>query len=459
MLNYKELIKKYNIPVPRYTSYPPANHFKEGISQEEIYEKLRHSNEMEPHNIAYYVHIPFCTKICFYCGCNACATRNEQEIEDYINALKKEIDITTSLIDKDRKISQIHFGGGTPNAIDVKYLKEIVNALKRKHKFTKNPEIAIECNPAWLDYQYIDELLEIGFNRISFGIQDFDAEILKNVNRDPSKIPISELMAYIRKKSPETSINLDFIYGLPGQTKQSFAQNMEKALLLKPDRLVTFSYAHVPWLKKHQQILEKKGLPSPDDKMDMFLTSRELLLENDYNPIGLDHYVLEQDELNLALKSNKLHRNFQGYCTRETTGQVYAFGTSAISQLKHSYLQNEKDVKRYIELINKNRLPVQMGYFLSDKEQIINETITEIMCNGKLDIKDFSDNHHISVSAFLEISQFQEHQLKDFIDDALIEYDHLLLKATKKGELFIRNIASLFDPAYSPENNKYSKSV
>lgn len=253
----KSLLEKYNKPVPRYTSYPPANHFTSDISHARFIELVETSNQDEPANISFYVHIPFCAQICLYCGCNSMRIQKEELIEQYIEALKKEITLVTAHIDKSRKISQIHYGGGTPNVIDVKYLKTLNTLLSEEFQFIEHPEIAIECHPAHLDFAYVDALVDAGFNRISMGVQDLDEKVLAAVHRLPSRLPMRELVAYIREKYPKLGLNLDFIYGLPGQTKESFLATITEAIEIRPDRLVTFSYAHVPWVKKHQLALEK----------------------------------------------------------------------------------------------------------------------------------------------------------------------------------------------------------
>ncbi len=455
----KALIDKYNVPVPRYTSYPPANHFFEETNSSLVVDKIRASNLHQPKNIAFYVHIPFCSQICYYCGCNAYRAKDKTQVELYVEALKKEIADVTVLLDKDRPISKIHFGGGTPNAISTHFLKDIVETLKQKHRLSEVCEIAIECNPEFLNHSYIDDLLAIGFNRISLGIQDFDDAILNNVNRNPSKLPIADLLNYIRLKNPLVSVNLDFIYGLPGQTSEHFYHNIEQAIALKPERLVTFSYAHVPWLKKHQQILEKQVIPSGDEKMKMFLLSKELLESKGYISIGLDHYVLPQDELAQALETQQLHRNFQGYSTRKTTGQVYAFGVSSISQLEYSYFQNVKNIQDYIRLIQNGESVVEKAYYLSEKEVLIREVITEIMCNGYLDFNQMASKYHCSIQACFDICGFKTSHLNPFLKDDLVEFKNNALRVTQKGFLFVRNIAVLFDPAYTMKSQLYSKSV
>lgn len=455
----KALIDKYNVPVPRYTSYPPANHFTEEVGEGNYLNMIETSNENAKKLIAFYIHVPFCKKICFYCGCNACTIRNNQAVKDYFDALHKEIDQVICKIDPKRRISQIHFGGGTPNAVDAAYLTDITTKLLDRFNAIDQPEIAIECNPAYLDFDYIRALSDGGFNRYSLGIQDFNTEVLKTVNRQPSVIPVKELVQFIKALSPQNSVNLDFIYGLPGQTVDSFKATIEKAAEIKPDRLVTFSYAHVPWMKKHQAILEKRGLPEPDEKMAMFLQSRDILKSAGYVPIGLDHYVLPGDELNLALEQHMLHRNFQGYCTKRTTGQVYAFGVSAISQLDTGYVQNVKEISTYTEMIDRGKLPVEKGYVLSENEALVRDVITSVMCNDQFDMAAFADQNNLPLEELRSISGFEESKLEDMIKDGLLTYDNNVIRVNETGKLFIRNLAVMFDPAYKKRPMQYSKTV
>lgn len=455
----KELLNKYDVPVPRYTSYPPANHFKDGFTEDSYLKLLEQSNNGDQAHIAFYIHVPFCNRICFYCGCNAHAMMSSAVVDDYFKALETEIAAVLKHLDKSRKISQIHYGGGTPNAVDVKYLERINDLLFKHFSFIEKPEIAIECHPAHLDHKYIDRLVKAGFNRLSLGIQDFNLDVLKGVNRLPSALPVNLLVDYLRSFTPAVSVNLDFIYGLPQQTVESFLETIYQAIEIRPDRLVTFSYAHVPWLKEHQRLLERKGLPTPGEKMDMFLASRSLLEKSGYISVGLDHYVLPDDELNIALGNKQLHRNFQGYCTRRTTGQVYAFGVSAISQLNNGYIQNIKGVGDYIKTVANGRLPVEKGCILSNDQKVIREAITELMCNLNLNIKMLADEFRLTISDFEQITGFSEDKLDSFINDALIDYNNQELTVTRKGSLFIRNIAAAFDPAYQSQINKYSKSV
>ena len=456
---HNNLLNKYNIPVPRYTSYPPANHFKSDFSESDYIRLTQKVGINAPNHIAFYFHIPFCQQICFYCGCNSCKLTNQQTVENYIQAVKKEIKIVSRHIDKGKKVSQIHFGGGTPNAIDSSFISQINDLIYKEFSFIENPEIAIECNPAYLDFEYLGNLCDAGFRRYSFGIQDFNTKVLKDVNRKPSKIPVNEFVNFVKGLDDNIAVNLDFIYGLPGQSKESFSQTIKEAIKIKPDRLVTFSYAHVPWIKKNQKILEKLQIPGPSEKIDMFLSAYSLLTEGGYEPIGMDHYALPEDELSIALKNRKLNRNFQGYCTRRTTGQVYAFGTTAISQLAGGYAQNTKDIPTYIETVNKGQLPLSKGYILSKEQMIIKEVITEIMCNKYLSWDDITEKVHIKTSELKNIVGYSPESLDEFVKDDLVRANDEEIVVTERGSLFIRNIAALFDPAYQQQEKKYSKSV
>lgn len=454
-----KLINKYNSPVPRYTSYPPANHFHGNFDSENYKKAVLESNTQEPSNISIYVHIPFCKKMCYYCGCNACPLPHDDEAAKYVDSLKKELNLVFANIDKSRKLSQIHYGGGTPNAIPLHYLKEINEIILDEFDTINEPEIAIECNPAYLDYAAIDELISAKFNRFSFGIQDFDDNVLLSVNREPSLIPIEKLMEYVRKINPKIMINLDFIYGLTGQTAESFNRTILQAIELKPDRLVTFSYAHVPWVNKSQKILEKKGLPEQNEKLEMYYQSHELLVNSGYKPIGFDHYVLEHDELHKALKNNDLHRNFQGYCTRKTTGQVYAFGVSAISQLESVYGQNTKDINKYIEIVNSGNLPIEKGYELSELEINIRNIITKFLSNKFIDLNFVANELNMNIDELNSLLNIDYDAIREFEKDGILTFSNNVIQVTDLGVLFIRNVAATLDPNYNANENKYSKSV
>ncbi len=458
-MNSKILLQKYNKPVPRYTSYPPANFFTESFTSSDFTTALKNSNQHNPENISFYFHIPFCRRMCYFCGCNSYGIKNDHVIEDYIKALKTELKTVIAQLDPKRPISQIHYGGGTPNAIPVEYLQEINEMVLSAFPTIEKPEIAIECNPAYLTFEQMDGLKRAGFKRFSLGIQDFDADVLKTVNREQPSMPVQTIMDFLKHGDPEVAINLDFIYGLPKQNVKSFARAIEKAVELRPDRLVTFSYAHVPWVSKIQKKLEKAGLPESEEKMKMFENGYNLLLENGYRPIGFDHFALENDELSKAYKNKELHRNFQGYCTRRTTGQVYAIGVTSISQLNSVYAQNTKSIGEYIEVAGRGEIPTLKGYALTKDQIIIREVITELMCNEQILWNEIGQRHSMTGNEIKNTVKYDTKMLQEFEADGMIRISEKKIEITNEGLFLIRNVAASFDPLLTSSNKSFSKSV
>lgn len=453
----QSLLDKYNVPVPRYTSYPPANYFHDGFSSETYKEAIIESNDQLPKNLSFYIHIPFCLQFCHYCGCNSYPISTPEIVDRYLDALHKEIDMVIPLIKRGRKISQIHFGGGTPTSLPVFDLKELHDHLMGTFNSIDNPEIAIECHPGWMAEKSWIKLSIAGFNRFSIGIQDFNYKVLSAVHRKTPLMKMEEVFPMLR--SCEAQINLDFIYGLPHQTEKSFAETIERAASLQPDRLVTFSYAHLPSAFPRQKILEKRGLPSDDEKSRMFEAARNILSNTGYKPIGMDHFVRESDSLYTALKTGQLHRNFQGYCTHHTTGQVYAFGVSGISQLSTAYAQNTKDIMEYIEKVEAGILPVAKGYLLNHDEQITREVIEMLMCNYRIDWDALSKQLGLPVETIKQATAYDEARLRQFADDGLIEFDDNRILMTPEGRPFVRNVAASLDKLMSGTNKSFSKPV
>jgi oxygen-independent coproporphyrinogen-3 oxidase len=454
----ENLIEKYNIPVPRYTSYPPANFFSSDFNGEDYIRAIETSNNEWPENISIYIHIPFCPKICHYCGCNTHLTRGQNKMRVYVDAVKKEILMVKKYLDPHRKVSQVHWGGGTPNSLPAGMVEEIMDEIHSNFSFIRKPEIAMECHPALLDGNYIEALVKSGFNRLSLGIQDFNLKVLENVNRDPSVIPVEELVQLIRGHG-DIGVNLDFIYGLPFQDVQSFSETIERAIKISPDRLVTFSYAHVPWIKKAQKILEVRGLPGAGEKLAMFGAAYKILTQNGYKPIGLDHYARAGDELDTALDNRTLHRNFQGYCTRETTGQVYAFGATGITQLESGYVQNAKDTNQYVTQINDGNFFIEKGYKLDKKEKIIKHVINEIMCNYYLSWTEAAQKFKVSENDIKNTVEMETGRLNDFAADGLLIFNSNEIMVTNTGRFFVRNVAASFDPNLKKGTKKFSKSL
>lgn len=453
----QELLNKYSVPVPRYTSYPPANFFSESFSSDLFRNSVVASNTQKPEHISIYIHIPFCYQMCYYCGCNSQLMREKAAIANYIDALKKEIRMVLPLLDHSRKISQIHYGGGTPTSQPVAVLREINQMILSEFDCIDDPEIAIECHPGYMNEQYWLDLIQAGFNRISIGVQDFNEDVLKASNRKAARMPIEDIVKIIRDNG--LSLNMDFIYGLPLQTSESFADTINKAISLKPDRIVTFSYAHVPWVNKLQENLEKIGLPSVETKSRIYETAKDLLLNAGYKTIGLDHFVLPDDELYKALESKALHRNFQGYCTRRTTGQVYAFGITGISQLSSAYSQNTKDLDTYIEQVNNGSLPIAKGYELSREEQITREVISELMCNYTVKWVQIAERMSITIESVKDALNYDETVLAEFAKDGITEFNEEYITVLPGAAPFVRNVAASLDKLMLNSEKRYSKSI
>lgn len=451
------IFDKYNVPVPRYTSYPPANFFSDSFAASDYEAAIEASNTASPNHISFYLHIPFCRRLCHYCGCNAYAMQNPDAVEQYIAAVHAEIDLVIKRIDPKRKIAQIHYGGGTPTALPARYLKELNEHLLSAFGCIEQPEIAIECHPGYANEAYWQELLASGFNRFSLGIQDFNEQVLRAVNRKPPLLPVEQLFRLL--KAHGVKVNMDFIYGLPLQTTDSFADTISQAAALSPDRLVTFSYAHLPAIYPRQHLLEKTGLPSGEEKSRLFEVAADILMNAGYTRIGLDHFVKPDDELNAALADGQLHRNFQGYCTRRTTGQVYAFGVTGISQLADAYCQNTKSIPDYIEQTGQGKLPVVKGYTLNKEEQITREVIETLMCNYGIDWNVLAWQLGVSLHELHRAIDYDGNRMRDFAEDGLIEYSDDCLRITPEGRPFVRNVAASMDKLMAASDKVFSKPV
>lgn len=454
----EDLIRKYNTPTPRYTSYPPANYFNDAFTETDYREAIAASNRQSPKALSFYIHIPFCPKLCYYCGCNSYPMESLPHVKAYVDAVKKEMGLVLPLLDKDRRIAQIHYGGGTPNAIPVHFLEEINDMLLSSFSCIDRPEIAIECHPGYYTEKDWKELAKAGFNRCSIGVQDFDENVLRTCNRQPSRLPLETILPLLHEQG--MSVNMDFIYGLPGQTAESFSRTIKRAASLRPDRLVTFSYAHVPWVNKNQLILERAGLPPTEVKGEMFRTAAEIMTSHGYVPIGLDHFVQPGDALNLALQRGLLSRNFQGYCTRATTGQVYAFGVTGISQLTAAYSQNVREIPRYISLVNGGHLPVMRGYALNETEQLVREVITTLMCNERLNWTELAKHTGIGAGEIKRRLSYDESRLEEMAADGIIRYSPEEIRMNRGRNVFLRNVAAVFDPLMrNGKTKKFSRPV
>jgi oxygen-independent coproporphyrinogen-3 oxidase len=450
-----ELVQKYNVAGPRYTSYPPATKFTDTLTWPELAERILQNNRTE-RDLSLYYHIPFCETLCWYCGCTTVITLNHGQAQTYIDYLDKEMAQMSTLIGPRRKAVQLHWGGGSPTFLSPDEIRKLGESIHRHFNFSDDLEAGVEIDPRRLTRDHITALHEVGFNRASLGVQDFEPKVQEAVHRIQPREMTEQVLGWVRELG-FTSVNFDLIYGLPHQTVESFNRTLDIVLSLQPDRLAVFSYAHVPWVKPAQKILEQKILPSPEVKLQLLKLVIERLTENNrYVYIGMDHFARPNDELALAQKGKQLQRNFQGYSTR-AGADIYSFGMSAISQIPDAYWQNEKDLKKYYAALDVGRHPLSRGYLVSDEDKVRRETIMRVMCDLSLDYTAMSQRLGFDFASHFER---EIEVLAPFEADGLVKRSTTGLEVTDTGRLFIRNIAMCFDNTLAPAGErKHSRTI
>ena len=449
------LVEKYNVAGPRYTSYPPATRFSGELAWPELAERILQNNQHE-RDLSLYFHIPFCETLCWFCGCTTVITLNHRQGQTYIDYLEKEVAQMSTLLNPRRKAVQLHWGGGSPTFLQPVEIRRLGEVIRRHFTFSDDLEAGVEIDPRRLTRDHVVALREAGFNRASFGVQDFDPEVQQAVHRIQPRDLTEQALNWAREQG-FTSVNFDLIYGLPLQTVESFNRTLDIVLALEPDRLAVFSYAHVPWVKPAQKILEQKVLPSAEVKLQLLKTVIERLTENDrYVYIGMDHFAKPGDELAVALRRKQLQRNFQGYSTRGGA-DIYAFGMSSISQIPDAYWQNEKDLQKYYSALGVGKVPLTRGYFVSEEDKVRRETIMRVMCDFSLDYASMSQRLGINFAAHFER---ELELLAPFEADGLVRRSPNGMEVTDIGRLFIRNVAMCFDNTLAPAGErKHSKTI
>ncbi|MHB8338300.1 MAG: oxygen-independent coproporphyrinogen III oxidase [Ignavibacteriaceae bacterium] len=450
-------IKKYDKPGPRYTSYPTAPHFNEGFTYENYLDEVIKTNYGAGlPDLSLYFHLPFCDTLCYFCGCNMIITRNRDRVKEYIRYLKKEIDMIRTYILPDRKVTQLHWGGGTPTHLRPEEIDEVASYIKSSFDFKDDSENGCEIDPRDLTREHLEALRRNGFNRISMGVQDFNDKVQKAVNRIQPEDITRQTVKWVRELG-FNSINLDLMYGLPFQTIDSFSDTVDKIIDISPDRIAVFNYAHVPWVKKHMALIHPEDLPHPEVKLEILKMTIEKLTSTGYVFIGMDHFAKPDDELAIALKEKKLYRNFQGYSTHAGS-DLYAMGITAISQLQNVYAQNFKTEREYLNSIDNEKLPVAKGYRLSDDDILRRDVIMKLMCNFELDFSAIEKQFNIN---FKEYFAWGLNNLKEMQKDELLLLDDKKIEVTQMGKLLIRNIAMNFDGYIERKEDtaKYSRTV
>src|SRR5882724_5765613 len=430
-----DLVNKYNVAGPRYTSYPPATKFTDAVSWNDLSEKIS-ANNSSPRDLSVYFHIPFCETLCWFCGCTTVITPNHDKGRDYIDYLGREVARMKPFLNGNRKAVQLHFGGGSPTFLRPDEIRRLGEIIHKHFTFAPDIEASVEVDPRRLTREHMVALREIGFNRASMGVQDFNPKVQEAIHRIQPREMTQQAMDWMLELA-FGSINLDLIYGLPHQTPATFNETLDTVLEMKPDRLAVFSYAHVPWIKPSQKILEAKILPTPESKLEVLkLVIERLTADDQYVYIGMDHFAKPGDELAVAQREKKLQRNFQGYSTRAGS-DIYSFGMSAISQIPDAYWQNEKELPAYQSAVDAQKVPLQRAYFLSDEDKLRRETIMRTMCDLSLDFA--------AMGAKLGIN-FEQHfekelaSLAPFEADGLVKRNSTGIEITGAGRLFIRNI-------------------
>lgn len=456
MKSNKELVTKYSRQAPRYTSYPSALHFNE-ISDDTPSTRLIHDNNKTPRPLSLYVHIPFCASLCWYCGCTKVITRKPEDSRAYLNRLFAEMKALSRNIHRDSHVVQVHFGGGTPTYLSPDELREIGQQLRKMFRFDDNNlEFAVEVDPRRLNRDHASALAEIGCNRVSIGIQDIREDVQRAINRIQPMYVNEEVVRWFRDAGI-VHINVDLIYGLPYQSRQSFESTLDAVKQLDPDRFAIFHYAHVPWMMPSQKLLDRYPMPDAFEKFSMLQMMIKNLTNSGYTFIGMDHFAKKEDELSLARENGTLQRNFQGYSTRADS-DIYGFGMSSISQIGNGYLQSVKELDDYYNRIDSGKYPYFREYYLTMDDQIRRYTIGRLMCDLALDFPKISAHWNIDATTyFSEALQ----NLEDLVSDGLVKWTENGMQVTSLGRLFLRNIATCFDAYYKNENkiNRYSKTV
>ena len=449
------LLHKYNVPIPRYTSYPTVPYWKEDIEKTQwkqvFAEQFMAGNRQK--GISIYLHLPFCESLCTFCGCNKKITTNHSVENEYIEALLKEWKMYLALMPEKPVIREIHLGGGTPTFFSPANLHLLLSSILKDGEIHPSHDFGLEGHPNNTTREHLQTLYDHGFRRVSYGVQDINTEVQHIINRIQ---PFERVIAATEtaRSIGYTSVNFDLVYGLPRQTMVGMEQTISQCITLKPDRVAFYSYAHVPWTSKGQRLFDENDLPGAEEKMKLYVLGKELFTKNDYIDIGMDHFSLPGDDLYTAFKENRLHRNFMGYTTQQSA-ILLGMGVSSISDTGNAFAQNEKTIHDYYDYINKGELAVKKGYFLSQEDLSFKRYILDLSCNGITQFRP-EDMEAIKTYSFPV--------LESLAKDELVTFNELGASATPLGRHFIRNICSAFDlylqrAKSDTEQKKFSKAI
>jgi oxygen-independent coproporphyrinogen-3 oxidase len=458
-----DLLTRYNLPIPRYTSYPTVPVWQDWDEDmklvsgqtadlpqlrwlEQLNDSFRQYNR--PDGISLYIHLPYCTQLCTYCGCNKKITTNHLLEAPYVDAVLKEWSMYLQQWDSKPLIREIHLGGGTPTFFSAKQLARLIQGILLESDLHADYQFSIEGHPNYTSLEQLKTLNSLGFRRISYGVQDLDPEVQRIINRIQPFENLVETTVWARAEGFE-SVNFDLIYGLPKQNTSSMARTLEQLLTLRPERIAFYSYAHIPWKSKAQRLYDENDLPSPAEKMALYLMGREAFLAAGYVDIGMDHFALAHDELAIAAAENRLHRNFMGYTTTSNK-LLIGLGVSSISDAYQAYGQNTRELASYLRKVNNDQWPVNKGYFLNETEIRDRARIIEMACKGSTQLE---DDYVFPEAAKPWLKQLQA--------DGLLLKNGSCIAASEKGRLFTRNLCALFDRHLHMDANvnRYSKAI
>jgi oxygen-independent coproporphyrinogen-3 oxidase len=436
-----QLLKKYDKPGPRYTSYPTAPLFSNAFTAGDFRSEIIATNAPgSTGDISLYFHFPFCDTLCYFCGCTMLVTRDRNRIEEYNGYLKKEIALIAPLIATGRRVVQIHWGGGTPTHLFPDQIRDMGRVIRTAFRVDPDAEMSVEIDPRELTREHLVALRDAGFNRMSMGVQDFEARVQEAVNRVQPEETSHQVYTWARAEG-FTSINLDLIYGLPFQTRASFERTVRKVIEFAPDRIAVFNYAHVPWLKPHQKLIHIEDLPTPEQKLDLLKMTIEVLSDGGYQYIGMDHFAKPEDEMARAQREKTLYRNFQGYSTR-SGADLYGFGMSSISHFRETYAQNTRNLNEYYEALDRGGLATHLGYRMTKDDQIRKHVIMRLMCDLELNKASVERTFGVEFDGYFAEALTA---LRPFVDDGLVALSADRIRIVGAGRLLLRNIAMCFD--------------
>lgn len=454
----RALVEKYDRPGPRYTSYPTAPQFHQAFAIDDYRSAARETNEAPTSKpLSVYIHIPFCKSLCYYCACNKIITHKTDRAVEYLEYLKREIQMQAALFDRSRKLTQLHLGGGTPTYFTSEQLADLMGALHDAFNMddSDSHEFSLEVDPRTVTPDQIHQLRELGFNRLSFGVQDFDEQVQIAVNRIQTEEQTRDLVQAARDAQFK-SISVDLIYGLPLQTVDSFDVTLTKIIDIRPDRIAAYSYAHLPELVRAQKLIRPEDMPPPERKLELLELTIKRLTDAGYVYIGMDHFSLPDDELALARTNGTLQRNFQGYSTHADCDLI-GLGISSIGKVGNSYSQNVKELSQYYARLNEGMLPVQRGYKLSEDDRLRRDVIISLMCHGRVDFSEIEKRYDIDFKDYFAdaLAQLDEH-----VADGLVQIDGSSVRLLPQGHLMMRNVAMAFDAYLGCEQRgRFSRTV